>query len=408
MLRAYADLESRRNDFEIEIDGAVLKVDDLALRRRLGTRSRSPRWALAVKFKAQQATTRIKDILVQVGRLGTLTPVAELEPVEVGGVTVRRATLHNQDQIERLGVQVGDTVFIERAGDVIPKVVSVVKEQRTGVERRFRMPEHCPACGARAERVPGEAALRCSNRSCPARLTGQLEHFVSRGALDIEGVGPKLIAQLVERDLVRGLADLYRLTREDLLGLERMGEKSVQKLLAALAGARRPALPRIIFALGIPHVGEHVAEVLAGHFGSLDGLGSAELEELEAVKGIGPEVAASIRAWFQSEQHRQLLAELKALGVQPVRWEAPGIDAAGPFAGQAVLFTGALTSQTRAEAEARVRQSGGRIQKSVSKNLDLLVVGTKPGSKLKQAETLGVPVITEDEFLRRLGDERPS
>ena len=404
MLRAYADLEARRNDLAMEIDGLVIKVDDLALRRRLGARSRSPRWALAVKFKAQQATTRINDIVIQVGRLGTLTPVAELEPVVVGGVTVRRATLHNQSQIERLGVRVGDSVFIERAGDVIPKVVSVIKASRTGKERPFRMPDACPVCASPAERVEDEAALRCPNQSCPARLTGQLEHFVSRGALDIDGVGPKLIAQLVDCGLVRGIADLYRLKESDLLGLERMGAKSVQNLLSAMEGARTPALPRIIFALGIPHVGEHVAEILANHFGSLDRLGQAELEDLEAIKGIGPEVAASIQAWFQAEQGRNLLAELNDLGVQPVLVETPGTDGAGPFSDQAVLFTGTLKSLSRGEAEAKVRGQGGRILKSVSKNLDLLVVGEKPGSKLKRAESLGVEVMTEEEFLMRLGE----
>lgn len=404
MLAGYRDLLERRDQLPVEIDGMVIKVNDFALRERLGTRSRSPRWALAVKFPARQATTRIQDIVVQVGRLGTLTPVAELEPVEVGGVTVRRATLHNEDQLRRLDVRIGDTVFIERAGDVIPKVVSVVKENRTGEERTFEMPDTCPVCGAAAEREEDQVAIRCSNHSCPARLTGRLEHFVSRGALDVEGFGPKLIAQLVERGLVLGVADLYRLDREQLLGLERTGEKSVTNLLAAIEGARTPALDRLLFAFGIPHVGEHVAEVLARHFESLEALGAVTAEEMESVKGIGPEVAASVLSWFDDEAHRELLAQLKECGVRPTALPPPATAEGGPFEGKAVLFTGTLASQTRPEAEEKVRRQGGRILKSVSGKLDFLVAGEKPGSKLKKAQELGISVLTEAEFRERIGE----
>ncbi|MFH0946950.1 MAG: NAD-dependent DNA ligase LigA [Planctomycetota bacterium] len=404
MLRAYQELLQKRNDLEVEIDGMVIKVDDMALRQRLGTRSRSPRWAVAVKFPAQQATTRINEIVVQVGRLGTLTPVAELEPVEVAGVTVRRATLHNESQIRRLDARVGDTVFIERAGDVIPKVVSVVKEQRTGTERPFEMPAGCPACGAAVEREEAAVAVRCPNRACPARLTGQLEHFVSRGGLEIEGIGPKLIAQLVEHGHLGSIADLYRLTREQLVGLERMGEKSAANLLAAIEGARTPPLPRILFAFGIPHVGEHVAEILANHLRSLEGLGAAGAEEMEAIKGIGPEVAASVQAWFADQENRRILADLEDQGVRPVQAEEGTRQADGPLAGKSVLFTGILKSRTRAEAEELVRRHGGRILKSVSRNLDLLVVGEKPGSKLKKATSLGIKVLTEDQLLQEIGD----
>ena len=404
MLSAYQELLSGRNDLEVEIDGMVIKVDDMALRQRLGTRSRSPRWAVAVKFPAQQATTRINEIVVQVGRLGTLTPVAELEPVEVGGVTVRRATLHNESQIQRLDARAGDTVFIERAGDVIPKVVSVVKEKRTGTEQPFVMPTACPVCGASVERDEDAVAVRCSNRGCPARLTGQVEHFVSRGGLDIEGIGPKLIAQLVESGLLGSVADLYRLTTEQLLGLERMGEKSAANLLAAIRQARKPLLPRILFAFGIPHVGEHVAEILANNLRSLGDLAAAGVQEMETIKGIGPEVAASVLAWFADPANRAVLAELESLGVHPVQMEERAGEEEGPFSGKSVLFTGTLQSRTRAEAEALVRRQGGRILKSVSKNLDLLVVGEKPGSKLKKATGLGISVLTEAEFLQEIGE----
>lgn len=398
MIAAYRDLERRRNELPVELDGLVVKVDDLALRERLGTRSRSPRWAVAVKFKAQQATTRVRDILVQVGRLGTLTPVAALEPVEVGGVTVSRATLHNAAQVQKLDVRVGDTVFIERAGDVIPRVVSVVKEDRRGGEAEFRMPESCPECGTAAVRGEDAVAWRCPNLDCPARLAARLEHFVSRKALDIDGFGSKLVEQLVERGLAKGLADVFRLRAEDLLPLERMGEKSVAALISAIDGARAPPLFRLLFGLGIPHVGETVAEVLAEHFGSLDALAAATSEQLLAVKGIGPEVAESIAAWFQAPAHAALIAELASLGVRPVAAARPAAPASGPFVGKNVLFTGTLKSLTRAEAEARVKALGGRILKSVSKNLDLLVAGEDPGSKLKKAAELGIRVLDEDAF----------
>ncbi len=404
MLAAYAGLEQRRNDLPVEIDGMVIKVDNLALRERLGTRARSPRWAVAVKFPAQQATTRVQDIVVQVGRLGTLTPVALLEPVEVGGVTVQRATLHNAEQIRKLDVRVGDRVFIERAGDVIPKVVAVVKESRRGGERPFTPPERCPACDTRVEQDEDAVALRCPNPRCPARVVAQVEHFVSRGGLDVEGIGPKLIEQLVARGLVEGVADLFCLDAASLIALERMGEKSAANLLAALERARQPALDRLLFALGIAGVGQTVAEVLAAHFSTLERLGAASAEELEAVKGIGPEAASQVRAWFAQEENQALLRDLAALGLRPRTAPASAGAKGGEFAGRTVLFTGTLAGLTRAEAEARVKEQGGRILKAVSRNLDLLVVGEDPGSKLKKARELGVRIMTEAEFLERIGD----
>ncbi len=403
MVAAYHELLRSRNDLEVEIDGMVIKVDDFALRERLGTRSRSPRWAVAVKFPAQQATTRVRAIRVQVGRLGTLTPVADLEPVEVSGVTVSHATLHNEDQIRRLDVREGDTVFIERAGDVIPKVVAVVKENRSGNEVPFSMPKTCPECGTTVTREEGGVYVRCPNRKCPARLFSRLQHFVSRGALDIDGLGPKLIEQLIARDLVRDEADIYRLERDQLIVLERMGEKSVDNLLTAIDVARTPPLPRLLFAFGIPHVGEHVAEVIADHFGTVDALAEATVEEMESVKGIGPEVAASLSAWFDDDENRRLIGELKELGLAPRR-AARGAAASGdgPFSGRTVLFTGTLQGMTRAEAEAKVKALGGRVLKAVSPGLQILVVGEKPGSKLKKARDLGIEVLTEAEFLERL------
>lgn len=401
MVAAYHALRERRQTLPVEIDGIVVKVDDLALRERLGTRSRSPRWAVAVKFPAQQATTRVLDIRVQVGRLGTLTPVAVLEPVEVGGVTVQRATLHNADYIRKLDVRIGDRVFVERAGDVIPKVAAVVKEDRHAEAAPFAMPAVCPVCGTPVEQAEDAVAVRCPNEDCPARLTARLEHFVSRGALDIEGCGPRLIVQLIERGLVRTLDDLYRLRGEDLLGLERMGEKSVANLLVAIDEARHPPLERLLFGLGIQHVGETVAESLAQNFRTLGELAAAEREAIENVKGIGAEVAASVVAWFREPRHGALLARLDQLGVSPQPPAEPQLGG-GAFAGKSVLFTGTLSGQTRAEAEARVKRQGGRILSGISRKLDFLVAGEKAGSKLDKARELGITILSEAEFLAML------
>jgi DNA ligase (NAD+) len=406
MVAHYRALERQRDDLEFEIDGMVCKVDDFALRERLGLRSRSPRHAIAVKFKAMQGATRIRDIVVQVGRLGTLTPVAELEPVEIGGVTVARATLHNEEQIQRLDVRIGDRVFVERAGDVIPKVSAVIKESRDGSERPFHLPDRCPSCATAVVRDEESVALRCPNAACPARVQGSLEHFVSRGALDLDGIGPKLIEQLVREGLVTRASDLYRLAerRAELRELDRMGERSVGKLLAALEAAKRPPLARFLFGLGIRDVGATVAELLAEHFGSLAALGAADDAALTSVKGIGPEVARSIRAWFHDAANAALIRDFEELGVVP---EAPRREAAateGPFAGKSVLFTGTLASMGRSEAEDKAKRAGARILKTVSKNLDILVAGADPGSKLEKARKLGIEIIDEAEFGKRLAE----
>jgi DNA ligase (NAD+) len=402
MIEVYRRFLAERATYAFEIDGMVVKVDDLALRERLGLRARSPRWAVAVKFPAMQGRTRVNDILVQVGRLGTLTPVADLEPVEIGGVTVTRATLHNEEQIKRLDVRVGDTVFVERAGDVIPKVSLVVKEERSGNERPFVMPKSCPECGAPVERDTDAVATRCVNVRCPARVLGTLLHFVSRGALDLDGVGEKLATQLVATGLVTRLSDLWRLEKPALLELERMGEKSADKLLLGIAAKREPDLARFLFALGIQDIGEVVAQLLADHFGSLDAVANADVAALTAVKGVGEEVAKSVVDWFAEPANRELLAEFARVGVVPRRTEKPAVPTTGVFAGKSFLFTGTLESMTRDEAEQRVIALGGKILKSVSKKLDFLVVGADPGSKLEKARTVGVAILDEAEFQARL------
>lgn len=402
MLAAYRDLHRRRDELPFEIDGMVIKVDAFALRERLGTRSRSPRWALACKFPAQQATTTVNDILIQVGRTGTLTPVAALAPVQVGGVTVSRATLHNADQIAKLDVRKGDTVFIERAGDVIPRVVSVVKEKRPHDAQPFAMPTACPTCGTAVVKVDDEVAVRCPNERCPDRVLGQVELFVSRGGANIDGLGPKLVAQLVERGLVSDLADLYRLRVEDVMTLERMGEKSAAKLIAGIDAARRVPLGRFLFGLGIVHVGETVAEALAERFGSLDALKSATQAEVMAEKGIGEEVARSVASWFADPKNREILDRMEELGVRTSYEARQAVRTSGPFVNKTVLFTGTLASQTRPEAEEKVKERGGRILKAVSKNLDLLVAGADAGSKLKKAQELGLRIVDEEEFLKLL------
>lgn len=406
MIRCYRDLLARRADLDFEIDGMVVKVDDLDLRERLGLRARSPRWAVAVKFPAMAGRTRVKDIVVQVGRLGTLTPVAELEPVPIGGVTVTRATLHNEEQIKKLDVRVGDWVFVERAGDVIPKVSAVVKELRTGAEKPFAMPSKCPECGGAVERDVLQVATRCVNPRCRARVLGSMLHFVSRGALDLDGIGEKLMTQLVDRGLVSRPSDLWSLTREQLVELDRMGEKSADKLMKNLEAEREPDLARFLFGLGIQDVGEVVAELLADHFASLDALARADEEALTQVKGIGPEVAKSVVSWFSRPEHRELLAHFDSLGVRPKRVARKAVAADGAFSGKSFLFTGTLDSMPRGEAEEKVASRGAKILKSVSKNLDFLVVGADPGSKLKKAEAAGVKILSETEFLAALRDSR--
>jgi len=396
--------QGRHGELGYGTDGVVVKVDSLALQRELGQVSRSPRWAVAYKFPPEEQVTVVREIMVSVGRTGALTPVAVMDPVVVSGSTVQHATLHNEDELARKDVRVGDTVVIRKAGDVIPEVVSVIASKRTGGERKFRMPDKCPVCGSEAVRPEGEAVRRCSGIACPAQLAGRIEHFFSRGALDAEGVGPALVVQLVNRTMVRDPADLFFLTKEELLTLERMGPKLAQNILEAIAAAKHPPLPRLIYALGIRHVGDHVAEVLADRFRSLDPLASASEEELSQTPEIGPKIAAAIAVFFRQEQTRELLEKLRRVGVAAQAPAAP-TAAGGPFAGKTVVFTGAL-NMPRSQAERTVKAQGGRAASSVSKSTDYVVAGADPGSKYEKARELGIPILSEEEFLRMAGDPR--
>jgi DNA ligase (NAD+) len=386
----------RRHHLHYDTDGVVVKVNSFALQETLGFVSRSPRWAIAFKYPPEQATTKVERIVVQVGMTGALTPVAELTPVRVGGVIISRATLHNESEIRRKDVREGDTVVVQRAGEVIPEVVEVVTSARTGAETEFVMPSACPACGAPVERRPGEAVLRCPNRDCPEKLRQRLRHFVSRGAMDIESLGGKRLDQLVDAGIVKDPADLYTLTKKDLLGLERMGDKLADNILSAIESSRRPGLAKFIYALGIRHVGEHNAEVLAEHFGSMERLMSATEEELAAVEDIGPTIAASVVGFFNDEENRRLVQRLLDLGVTPIPPQRS--ESAGPLAGKTFVFTGKLERMSRPEAEALVKRLGGNASSSVSRQTDYVVAGPGAGSKLARAQSLGVRVLSEDEF----------
>jgi DNA ligase (NAD+) len=394
------EMEERRQTLPYEIDGVVIKVNDLALQDELGVKSRSPRWALAFKFQPSQETSRILKIEAQVGRTGTLTPVAHLEPVQVGGVEVSRATLHNLDEIERKDIRIGDTVVVQRAGEVIPEVVKVVVSLRTGTEQPFRMPDHCPVCRSAVVRLPGEAAHRCTNPNCPAQVKETIRHFASKGAMDIDGLGEKLINQLVDKGLIKDYGDLYGLTKETLISLERLAEKSAENLLLALENSKRPALARFLYALGIRFVGEHVAVVLADHFGSLEALAAASAEELLAVKEVGPQVAGSVRGFFENKENRRVIEKLVQGGVQ---WrERQASPPARKFSGKTFVLTGRLTGFTREEARERIQARGGKVAGAVSARTDFLVAGEDPGSKLDKARELGVTVLNEEDFLRML------
>ncbi|HDQ03340.1 MAG TPA: NAD-dependent DNA ligase LigA [Deltaproteobacteria bacterium] len=389
-----------RNTLPYDIDGVVLKVDSLALQNTLGNISRNPRWALACKFPAQQATTIIKEIIVQVGRMGTLTPVAVMEPVNVGGVMVSRATLHNEDEIRKKDIREGDTVVIQRAGDVIPEVVKVVDPDKKGRKKEFEMPDKCPECNSEVVKLEGEVAYRCVNLACPAQLKEHIRHFASRGALDIEGLGEKLSAQLFDAKLIADPADLYFLTKEKILELDRQADKSAQNLIDSIARAKNPPLDKFIYALGIRHVGERTAKLLAERFGSIENLMAAEMEDLTIINEIGPEIASSIVEFFHEPKNKAVMKKFANAGVIPQKKE---ISNNAPLAGKSFVFTGAMKSMGRNDAKDIVENLGGTVQSGVTKKTTYVVAGAEPGSKLDKAKKAGIKIISEAEFLKLIG-----
>jgi DNA ligase (NAD+) len=393
------DWDLKREKLAYEIDGVVIKVNAISIQNELGYTSKAPRWAIAYKYPARQETTVVNDIIVQVGRTGTLTPVAMLEPVQVGGVTVSRSTLHNMDEIERLGLQIGDTVLIERAGEVIPHVLKVVKEGKN--RKPFRMPKHCPECGSTIHHVEGEVAYRCVNAACPAKRRESILHFAGRHAMNIDGLGDKIVDQLVDKSLVKDVADLYALKEEEVAGLERMAEKSAQNLLEEIEASKKNSLERLIYALGIQFVGERTGQLLAEHFSSLEELAAAKEEELEEVPEVGPKVAASIVEFFSEPANRQLIKKLNKVGVHPTA-EKRKVKS-DKFAGKSFVFTGGLANRSREEAGEIVQQHGGKVSSSVSNKTGYVVVGADPGSKYDKAKELGVTILTEQEFEKLLG-----
>ncbi len=392
----YEEISSIRDDLPYEIDGIVIKVNDFEIQHRLGELSRSPRWAIAWKFPPQQETTKIRDIIVSVGRTGALTPVAVLDPVRVGGVEVSRATLHNEDEIIKKDIRIGDTVIIQRAGDVIPEVVKVITSKRTGNEKIFRMPDTCPICGSKVERPPGEAIHRCTGMDCPARIKESLAHFVSKGAMEVDGLGKKYLEQMVDKGLIKDPADIYFLKKEDLMKLDRMGDKLAENLLSAIEKSKKPSLTNLIYALGIRNVGYHLAGVLAKTFGSIENLAKQEIEDLLSVHEIGPVVAESIYNFFRNPRNINILNKLRQGGVVLPREEITTGER--PLEGKTFVLTGALDSFTRDEARRLIEEKGGRVSSSVSKKTDYVVVGKDPGSKYNKALQLGITILNEDQF----------
>lgn len=403
VMAVFSELDSKRHQLPFDIDGIVVKVNDRELQKQIGFTARAPRWALAWKFKAYQATTKLLEISIQVGRTGVLTPVAKLAPVNLAGVTVSRATLHNENEVRAKDLRIGDQVLIQRAGDVIPEVLRSLPEKRTGQEHEFQFPRHCPVCGSPVTRLPEEVAWRCVNASCSAKLTQGLIYFVSKAGLDVEGLGRKWVDILVQQGLVNSAADLFRLKFEDLVSLDRMGEKSASNLMEAIAKAKKEAkLDRLINALGIRHVGEQTSRVLAKRFQNLDELAKAGKETLETLPDIGPEVSASIEGFFRTPANRALLADFKQLGLWPEREELDSTAKMdSPFQGKKIVFTGKI-GFPRSHAEKWVIEAGGEPVATVSKKVDVVVAGEEAGSKLNKARNLNIEVISEDQFIERL------
>jgi DNA ligase (NAD+) len=400
VLKYYRELSQQRHQLPYDIDGMVVKVDSLSLQQRLGATTRSPRWAIAYKFQAIQETTVLENIEIQVGRTGVLTPVAHLKPVSVAGVTVSRATLHNEDEIEKKDVRIGDTVLVQRAGDVIPEVVKVILSKRTGAEKKFSMPDRCPVCSAAVARIEGEAATRCINSSCSAQVKERIKHFASKGAFDIDGLGTKLVDQLVEKGLLTSFADLFKLDKETLADLERMGDKSGENLIHAIEASKKISFARFLYALGIRHAGEHVAVLLADQFESLEDLAICSQQNLTDIDGVGPVVAESIANYFHQEKNLGTIQSILDSGAQIV-FEAKRKTA--KFDGKTFVLTGTLDGMTRRQAKDMITAAGGKVSGSVSRNTDFVVAGDSPGSKLKRAKNLGLAVIDEAGLLEMLG-----
>lgn len=399
-IQYYHHINDIRGKLLYEIDGIVIKVNALDIQERLGAVSRSPRWAIACKFAATQETTIIKDIIIQVGRTGVLTPVAILTPIHVGGVTVRRATLHNQDEIDKKDIRIGDTVIVQRAGDVIPEVLKVIESKRNGTERKFVMPAACPECSSEVVRLEGEAAHRCVGLACPAQIKEHISHFASRGAMDIEGLGDKLVSQLVDKAMIKDPADLFFLTKEKLLTLERLAEKSANNLLASIERSKAPPLEKFIYALGIRHVGERTARVLAESFTTTETLMHATLNDLMAIRDIGPEVAGSVTRFFSERSNISVFEKFKKGGVKPAEIVRPKTT---PLSGKSFVFTGTMGTLTRNEAKGIIESLGGLSTDSVTSTTDYVVTGELPGSKLAKAKASGVTILDEEAFLILIG-----
>ncbi|GER68004.1 DNA ligase [Weizmannia acidilactici] len=405
VLQYIAEWTEKRPNLPYEIDGIVIKVNNYAQQAVLGTTVKSPRWAIAFKFPAEEVVTKLTGIEVKVGRTGVVTPTAILEPVRVAGTTVQRATLHNEDLIREKDIRIGDYVVVKKAGDIIPEVVRPIVERRNGNEQEFFMPTHCPDCGSELVRLEDEVALRCINPNCPAQIREGLIHFVSRDAMNIEGLGEKVISQLFRHELIHDVADIYRLKKEELLQLERMGEKSVSNLLAAIEASKDNSLEKLLFGLGIRHVGAKAAKILAQQFGTMERLSGATREELEAIPDIGEKMADSIAAYFENEEAEALIRELKELGVNMAYKGPKPADAdqlESPFAGKTVVLTGKLSQMTRNEAKEKLEALGASVTGSVSKKTDLVIAGEDAGSKLTKAEQLGIEIWDEASFLEHL------
>ncbi len=394
---------AQRESIPYDVDGIVVKVNSIQQQDELGTTAKSPRWAISCKFPARQATTQIQAIDVQVGRTGVLTPVARLAPVQLAGATITNATLHNEQELIRKDIRIGDTVVLERSGDVIPKIVAVLTEKRNGTERVFRLPDACPVCNTPVQRSVEEAAVRCVNLACPAQLKRRIEHFASRGAMNIDGLGPALVDQLVDSGLIRDVADLYTLKKADVVSLERMGEKSAENLIRAIEGCKEAPPAKVLFGLGILHIGANIAELLIAHFGSIDSIATASIDDIKRIYGIGPSVAESVFNFFRQPPHPELLRRLKAAGLQ---WSTGVTESPETslnfFTGKTFVLTGTLSTLTRSEASEKIKALGGKVASNVNKKTDFLIAGDSPGSKYDRALQLGIPIWTPEEFIEKL------